>query len=666
LSKFHVSFLACDSTRDDLLSKVMSKGLRLLVALLYKRCLRLRRIFCAVCVFLIFGVSSPAGAKDWYVEQEPVNSSPDALLGSAANPFRSISNALIVAAEGDTVIVRPGIYREVVRPTRSNVKLISVVPRAAIITGSEKYTGDVSVVKGSSHIFAVRTPGLQKGQIGNPFLMGVSIAGKDTSAAVRPAVGRDDELGLTRGQVFVNDLPYRQVDDFKRLGFSPGTWMVDSTGDKVLINPVSSHADNFQEQRIELTVRDRVFFPSRRGLKGIVVDGFIIERCANNGPFPQSGALSVRAGRSWEIKNNIIRYAIGIGLDIGSEYWDGAVIPYTDPDQRKLIIGGDHLVKNNIVENNGLCGICGWHTGGSVISSNVVRKNNSFGYSVHLGSALWEEAAGIKLHFLLKGKVEGNFVHDNGGPGIWLDSGFDGSVVSSNVVFRNVSSGVFLEYGFGPAEVYRNLIAQTISAGDFYRGHAVYLHDASNVAIDRNLLFANAGYGVWSWVVTGRKVGDRIVESSGIKVRSNLFVYNRGAIGFPLPGGQSRDNFSDCNVFDIGSSSFAVNRNNGRESFSRINLSDAPQGLGGIYSSSEARAVTFDDWRKFFGHDGSSELAKIKAAQFGIEGDFFQMSISDLKMPLCKDFALRSEGAGPFRGMRAGIVNTWILPSALH
>eukprot|EP01051_Picozoa_sp_SAG22_P000341 SAG22_NODE_8_length_37215_cov_120.960351_9_plen_142_part_00 len=73
------------------------------------------------------------------------------------------------------------------------------------------------------------------------------------------------------------------------------------------------------------SVDSRVFAPHKRGLQYIVVQGFIIEKAANqwianfwfpqNYHYAQSGALGTRTGYRWTVRNNTIRYAKTIGFD---------------------------------------------------------------------------------------------------------------------------------------------------------------------------------------------------------------------------------------------------------------------------------------------------------------------------------------------------------------
>ncbi|MCY2986986.1 MAG: right-handed parallel beta-helix repeat-containing protein, partial [Planctomycetota bacterium] len=73
------------------------------------------------------------------------------------------------------------------------------------------------------------------------------------------------------------------------------------------------------------------------------------------------------------IEGNTIRFAATIGLDCGSETWDGKALTDTAADEQRVMIGGHHLIRDNDVTDNGLCGIAGWNHSGTRIVGNRVE-----------------------------------------------------------------------------------------------------------------------------------------------------------------------------------------------------------------------------------------------------------------------------------------------------
>ena len=79
----------------------------------------------------------PAPGNIWYVDASAANNG----TGTAAQPFNEIQEAADVAQPGDTVKVRPGIYREEVRPAQSGNEnawiIYEGIGDGAILDGSE-------------------------------------------------------------------------------------------------------------------------------------------------------------------------------------------------------------------------------------------------------------------------------------------------------------------------------------------------------------------------------------------------------------------------------------------------------------------------------------------------------------------------------------------------
>lgn len=220
----------------------------------------------------------------------------------------------------------------------------------------------------------------------------------------------------------------------------------------------------------------------------------MFEHCANQAPFPQLGMVSTRSGHDWVIRDNVIRRAKTVGLDVGSEYWRTDLIPRTLPEDQKLLRkGGRHLVTGNLVVDNGLCGIAGWSCRGVRIIGNTVERNNAL--SLTTNECDWEEWAGIKLHEADEALVEGNLVRFNGAHGIWFDNGYNRARITRNVLFGNVGSGIFIELGAGSVLVDNNIVANTTPYSGLYPGRGIYVHDASGVRICHQSGFRQRGRG---------------------------------------------------------------------------------------------------------------------------------------------------------------------------
>ncbi len=577
-------------------------------------------------VFLATAIAAPpALGRTWFVNVSHALAD-DAGDGSVEQPFRSIGPASIAAQPGDTIRVAAGVYRERVAPARGGepgqpIVYEAAARGAAIVRGSDVFTPqwERQDNRGPAAIFrAPLDPSLFAGD--NPFHRGISINGEDTSAAVRPAKG---ELRPVLGEVFVDARPYTQVTTADALQTKEASWMTPAEGGAILVHfPRDTLPAKCQ---VEITTRDRIFAPLRRGLGNIHVRGFTFEQCANQGPFPQGGAVSVRSGHDWVIEQNIIRFAATIGLDCGGEYWDGAKIPGTAPEDRKLIIGGGHLIRDNDVSDNGLCGIAGWSLRDSRIEYNRVERNNRRQFPHASGG--WEEWAGIKLHNS-NSLIRGNVVRDNLAFGIWIDNGYSDVRIDSNLLLRNRGAGIFLELGASPdkpCRITNNIIGGTTALAEaFYGGFGIYAHDASDILIAHNLVFDSAGCGLLLRTITDRKTGGKLVESSRSRIVNNLFVNNAGGtLSLPYPNERSAQLASDHNAFwanGPAQAAFAVNQYQGK-----FKMDDVAQELRRrLLAAGEPNdrlpepsrwgkdpRLTLDEWRLLMEMDANSVAGEI-------------------------------------------------------
>ncbi len=464
--------------------------------------------------------------------------------------FRTIGEAAAKAAPGDVVLVRPGVYREHVAPERGGeagrpITFRAEEPGTVFVRGSEVWKPVLTPVAGAENVFATPVPeDAFFGEFPNPFRRRLNAGGRDKQEAPRPADGA--LLPYSLGQIFCDGAELRQLQTEKEVRRVPGSWIITADGKSLLIHFPADYDP--AESLLEMTVRDRVFAPARRGLGYINLEGFVFEHCANQAPFPQLGMVSTRSGHDWVIRDNVIRRAKTVGLDVGSEYWRTDLIPRTLPEDQKLLRkGGRHLVTGNLVVDNGLCGIAGWSCRGVRIIGNTVERNNAL--SLTTNECDWEEWAGIKLHEADEALVEGNLVRFNGAHGIWFDNGYNRARITRNVLFGNVGSGIFIELGAGSVLVDNNIVANTTPYSGLYPGRGIYVHDASGVRVCHNLVFDNAAEGVYMHNVTDRKYHGKIVETSDELVVNNIFCNNGGGVSLPYPGDRSENCVSDRNLF---------------------------------------------------------------------------------------------------------------------
>jgi hypothetical protein len=527
--------------------------------------------------------------------------------GAAGSPLKTINRAAELAQPGDTVSVRAGVYRERVNPRRGGLPGKPITYTAApgdehkvFIRGSEPfspawklladgvYSGSLSGLKMGSKAYAGHLDPAINGEF-NPYLRnfnrgsvarphsevvaavkqqlnglrqqvekevaeGVDIAfssAQKRKGDVEAELGRltrraDRVYRTTLGQVFVDGTPLNEVQTQEELYDLAGTWMASPEGDALLVH--------FPQGRrpkgclVEVSVRHTCFSPLERGLGYITVRGLVLEHGANHFPtwgghgWAQQGLLSTRSGHHWVIENNIVRYAKSVGIDCGSEGGGenmenrGTVGQGDGHTADRFKHAGWHVISSNHICDNGHCGLTGIGHYGTRIVGNVIERNNRDGWT-----SPWWEMAGIKFHFFFDGVIEGNLIRDNEAHGIWLDNKFCGSRVTRNIIINNRWSGVNIELGRGPVLIDNNIIAYT------RQGDGVYGHDASDVMIAHNLIYANSAHGVWFAYCT-----KRVKNEDGcwdIKAFNNLIMGNgKAAIGLPIPWECAGNNVTDSNV----------------------------------------------------------------------------------------------------------------------
>ncbi len=492
-----------------------------------------QRIDVLVIAFGLFVLAAANSLADTYVVNGTHISASDENVGSVDQPLRTIQRAAQLARPGDTVLVHAGIYRERVAPARGGTQAQPIIYSAA--------PGEQVVIKGSD----IWNPQWRKTNVEKPVYSGTLDAAMFHSAPMQPfrtpLKGMPASQHLTLGQVFVDGQMLREVDKPQELVATAGTWKVDQSGTELSIHfPGEKHPD---KQLVEVTTRQRIFAPYRRGLGYIHVRGFTMEHCANQFPdefwisdTPQAGALGCRAGHHWLIEGNTVRFAKSIGIDCG--YEGRHDLEGQQPTPRNT---GYHVIRNNRVTDNGCCGIAGMRSLGTRIVGNVVERNNANHHTS-------PEIAGIKVHYFIDGLIEGNLIRDNDAYGIWLDNVYRNARVSRNLVLGNRGSAVFVELGQGPVLIDNNVLANSRPSFDEPDPPAdgLYTADASGVLLVHNLVFGCHRFGSFHCKISNRKgaAAERIV------LRDNIFIDNQaGHINLPYPGPHATDNDVDHNLF---------------------------------------------------------------------------------------------------------------------
>jgi parallel beta-helix repeat protein len=145
-----------------------------------------------------------------------------------------------------------------------------------------------------------------------------------------------------------------------------------------------------------------------------------------------------------------------IGIPVDGQGW-AALNSGLDPDwtmiddtitgtgDAAINTGSRNVVENDCLSGNGQAGVIGYGAYGSVFENNEVAFNDP----VNGGKIDYDNspigcgcAGGIKLLNDTNDVISGNYVHDNGDSGIWLDTNNAGITVAGNYVSGNYSHGI--------------------------------------------------------------------------------------------------------------------------------------------------------------------------------------------------------------------------------
>ncbi len=380
--------------------------------------------------------------------------------GTNSSPFKTISKGAEIAQAGDTIYVLEGIYRERVRPPRGGVAGRPIVYMGeknsnVIIKGSDVWNPVWK--KNATRIFyAVPDDALFNDDCykdnKNPFKVASSSTpyGREGRAeVVNFGYPGDTTIVYTIGQVFVDGEMYIQKPFLSEMKSSVKSWFYDRKTDNLYIHFPDDNPNNYT---VEISTRRRIFAPHKRRLGYINVEGFIMEHCGNQYPanfwevarpeWQQAGALGTRSGHHWVIKNNMIRFANGIGIDFGNE---GNSSVDLEVGSNGLATGASyHIIDSNYICDNGAGGTAAYFPSYITFTNNVLERNVNL---MFVGNKRWE-SAGVKMHGPRNSLIANNLFRNNYGKWtLWLDQGGGpGTRVHGNLIIGG-EKGFDLEIG---------------------------------------------------------------------------------------------------------------------------------------------------------------------------------------------------------------------------
>jgi hypothetical protein len=228
-----------------------------------------------------------------------------------------------------------------------------------------------------------------------------------------------------------------------------------------------------------------------------------------------------------------------------------------------VALGSNSTITDNCLTNNGEYGFNSLKSTHVVLTDNEISYNDSSGRYDHPGGENPQCgcAGGGKFWQTIDATVTGNYVHDNGDPGLWVDTDNAGFNISGNYIANNFAEGIMYEISYNAQITDNTLVGNDVGAGlhndtpDF-PGSAIYISESGSdsrvntpynheFVISGNVLTNNWG-GITLYENADRACG---LSNDGLCTLTDPSVYTLASCAAHLstaaPGGHP-DYFNNC------------------------------------------------------------------------------------------------------------------------
>jgi parallel beta-helix repeat protein len=253
-----------------------------------------------------------------------------------------------------------------------------------------------------------------------------------------------------KDDVFLDDRPLAAVGSVSAVG--PGKFFFDYPNDKIYIG------DNPTGHKVEGSITPGIGgCPSVCG-PGTLISGLVIEKFAG-------GGIEISDGT---VENNEVRWNHGAGIAVAR----------------------DGVIRKNYVHDNGRAGL---GSAGADPRRNLLVEGNELAHnSWYAGYDPGWESGGGKWLSVNKLTLRNNYVHNNRGPGFWLDTNNIHVILGHNRINGNTGPGIFYEASYD-ATISNNTIRRNgfRSGGPWMEGAGILNTSSANVEVYGNVVDGN-------------------------------------------------------------------------------------------------------------------------------------------------------------------------------
>ena len=425
--------------------------------------------------------------KVYYVDQQHPGAADDN-PGTEEAPLLTIQRAAELVEPAEKVLIKSGIYRELVQPRRGGTGADGMISFEAA-PGAEAAIRGSRVLNAWSLSDVARSVSVWMADLPAAFFDG------DHPFAVVNTTEEDYERmpwahaergrvphTLPRAMVFQNGRRLTQLGTCDELPRVAGAFWVDAEHHTLHLHPFDRR--NPGSCTIEATTQQFLFKPPVTGLGYIRIEGLTFEHAGNGFIVFGNGAVTTWGGNHWIIEGNTVRHINAAAIEIGAHNAKGS--DDTGLAELEKTTGG-HLVRRNHVYDCGTGGIRG-----SVVTRSLLADN-------HIHDCGWQEVerywetAGIKILYTVNSVVQCNHIHHcRAAPAIWIDAGNRNSRVCRNLVhdIAVTTGAIFFEKSNVPNLIDHNIV-YNVEAGS-----GVYQQDCDQLLIAHNLILNCAHAGV--------------------------------------------------------------------------------------------------------------------------------------------------------------------------